>query len=454
MSGGAAVRTAEPQMVTIIPSDSNSAWAFTLDTATDIDSDVGLCMATVTLKATDLKNTITEQTLRLYIDHQAPKATITKVTPYYGYDSGKDKYTVNGTVDVTLSMTDNDQLDSYSYRINGGTPSTPVAVTSPVVSLSIPSINTRLYNDGDLPFTVTLCDRAGNKATVDLSNIIIAQSTDLPEVIVTNLEVETNQALAADNWLLHPYIEGTVTDDDEVASVHIKIDGGTAAIDTTLTDAPGLNGFGKNRSFKLNLNDPPEPLLDGIYQLTATAKDTNSVESDPVVIWFSYDNAAPTLFGNTIPADITRTRTTFSLDGTASDTNALAATGSIRITQSYNGGTPAVLPKVTITPTGSAACTWKALDLPRNPDSLADPAKTDGSQDGTYVYSIIATDRSGKSSTALAKTITFDTIAPVIGEITHPAESGANNLIAGSTTFRGEASDAGTGVTLVQYSLN
>ncbi|HPA11312.1 MAG TPA: Ig-like domain repeat protein, partial [Treponemataceae bacterium] len=455
LSDGGAVRNVET--FTINPSD--SSWAFTLDKLNDIESEDGLCMATVTLKATDLKNTITEQTLRLYIDHQAPKATITKVTPYYGYVAGV--YTVNGTVGATLSLTDNDQLVSYSYTINGGTPSTPVAVTSPVVSLSIPSINTVDYTDDqDLPFTVKLRDRAGNEATVNLSNVIhIDQDTDRPELVVTNLDVETNQALAADNWFSETELKGSLTDDDGIASVSIIIDDGTVPVITTeLTDAPELGGFGKSRNFTLNLNAPPVPnvpLPDGIYRLTAIANDIYSLQSTPVVIWFSYDNAKPVLLGDTGPAGISRTRTTFSLSGTAADTNALRATGSIRITQSYNGGSAHELPAVTITLNpDNTSCTWEALGLPRNPSSLTSSAATDGSHDGTYVYSVIATDRSGKSSTALAKTITFDTIAPVIGEITHPAESGANNLIAGSTTFRGEASDAGTGVTLVQYSLN
>ena len=187
MSGGTAVRTAEPQSFTIVPSDSSPNWAFTLDTVTGITPADGLCMATVTLKATDLKNTITEQKLRLYIDHQDPKATITKVTPYYSYDAGTGTYTINGTVDVTLSMTDNDQLDSLAYTIGTIVTQPEITVSTPVDNRTI-SVNTSsILVPANLPVTVKLRDRAGNTAVISIPDTLcVDQSTDKPVIELSN----------------------------------------------------------------------------------------------------------------------------------------------------------------------------------------------------------------------------------------------------------------------------
>ena len=452
MSGGAAVRTAEPQSFTIVPSDSNPAWAFTLDTATGITPADGLCMATVTLKATDLKNTITEQKLRLYIDHQAPTAIITNVTPYYGYVAGV--YTVNGTVEATLSLTDNDQLVLYSYTINGGTPSTPVAVTSPVVSLSIPSINTLLYTDDqDLPFTVTLRDRAGNEATIDLSTVIhIDQDTDRPTIELSNPgSLAADEAGARDNLIVGSSITGNVADDDGVFSLQLTIyDTDDNPVATKLFTAGEMNGASIRKSFSYTF---PSGFGDGIYRLTLDAYDINSspVASTTSEGWFSYDANPPRIDSwETVPVSVDVISATFTLSGTGSDDYALKDSDQVIVYQSFNGGTAVPLAHAVLTPNGTnTSCDWVAANLPWNFASPGNPAPV-----GEYTYTVTVYDWLNNFTTVETVTVQYDTANPVVTGVTFPAETGVNNYVTGSTDFRGTASDEGTGVAKVECSLD
>jgi hypothetical protein len=370
LSDGVAVRNGET--FTINPSD--SSWAFTLDTVTGITPADGLCMATVTLKATDLKNTITEQTLRLYIDHQAPKATITKVTPYYGYDSGTGKYTVNGTVDVTLSMTDNDQLVSLAYDIGTIVTQPEITVSTPVDNRTL-SVNTSsILVPANLPVTVMLRDRAGNNATISLPDTLyVDQSTDKPVIELSNpASLAADQAGAQGNWITGSVISGTITDDDAIGSLQLNIRNTSGTIVKTRYFAAGdLMGTDRRKvlSYDISAVDANHALADGIYRLELTAVDDSAVASD-VTGWFSYDTTNPELIDvATTPPGLTLTNTGFTLSGKGFDANALRSTNPVVIKQRLGSGEKIPVTGIVYTDKTDQSCTWTLNELPRVPSA-------------------------------------------------------------------------------------
>jgi len=224
ISGGTVIRDDEVQTFTSVPSDADPDWAFTLDTATGMGAPV-VYMAEVYLEATDQQNKQTPQIIRIYIDKEPPHAEITKVEPYYSYDSGTGSYGVNGTIVVTLSMTDNDQLVSLAYNVGTTVTQPATAVATPVDNRTISVVTTAEPDASDLPVTVTLRDRAGNEATISLPDTIhVDQSTDRPVIELTNPgSLAADQASARDNWITGSSITGSIEDDDAVGSLQLTI---------------------------------------------------------------------------------------------------------------------------------------------------------------------------------------------------------------------------------------
>ncbi|HPA11542.1 MAG TPA: hypothetical protein PLV73_12070, partial [Treponemataceae bacterium] len=404
-SGGTIVRNTEPQTITIIPVAENpDTWSFTLDTVTGILTS-GLYMAEVYIEAADLQNKRTPQIIRLYIDKDPPRAEITRVEPYYFYDSGTGTYTINGTVAVTLSMTDNDQLVSLAYDIGTIVTQPETPVSTPVDNRTL-SVNTSsILVPANLPVTVTLQDRAGNNATISLPDTLyVDQSTDKPVIELSNpVSLAADQAGAQGNWITGSVISGTITDDDAIGSLQLNIynTGGTI-VKTRLFTAGDLIGADRRKvlSYDISVADANPALADGIYRLSLTAFDDSAVASDVMEGWFSYDTTNPELIDvDTTPPGLTLTNTGFTLSGDGYDANALRSTNPVVVKQRLGSGEKIPVP-VAITVVDDQNCTWTIENLPRVPTlaGIGGPVALDGSNDGLYEYEITVFDQAGQFS--------------------------------------------------------
>ncbi len=188
-------------------------------------------------------------------------------------------------------------------------------------------------------------------------------------------------------------------------------------------------------------------LSEGTHSLWISAMDTNANMSAPLHHTFGVDTALPVLSGvNTPLADM---NSGFSLSGSVTDTNALASPAVV-ITQTRNGVDPVEIDAIP----GAAIVNgheWSLDNLPRDPLSPADQIDFVPANDGVYEYVITATDAAGKKR-EITRTVTIDTTPP---EIVVENEATLSGWISSpSLPVSGTVNDAGSGVSIVQYSLN
>jgi len=170
-----------------------------------------------------------------------------------------------------------------------------------------------------------------------------------------------------------------------------------------------------------------------------------NISAAPSTRTFVYDTAIPVASITAIPLSQSAL---FSLDGLATDGYGVS---SVSITQ--NG---VALPGLTTGGTAQSR-TFAVANLPRNPASPADPLL----ETGTYVYRVVATDATGKTSTPAEITIKVDITPPNVNEITAPLASppesmsiGVNAISGTAYIFRGNASDADSPISRVWYVIN
>lgn len=176
-------------------------------------------------------------------------------------------------------------------------------------------------------------------------------------------------------------------------------------------------------------------MLEGTHTIEARATDyADLVSAAPDSRTFLLDQSAPT----TTATDPAGASGLFSLGGTASDPNGIQ---SLSITQQKDGGAGTAVP-VSLGP-DLPNRTWTAANLPAG-----------GVDTGVFTYTIVPTDKAGRTGTPVIRTVVMDFDPPAVGAVSDPAADGA--LIFGSTyTIRGSAADIGpSGLKRVEYSLD
>lgn len=414
-----------------------------------LDDDPGVFRVTLQIEASDVNGNSGSIQRRIYIDRSDPAISSFSVDKLVYV--GADPY-ANGEITASVILSDNQEISTASYRINGGT---TTAIAS-LPSVSIP-INTRTYfaGTGTISIAFTLQDRAGNNVTVSRT-IAVDQGTDRPSVTLGNLDGSViTQVAGVNQVLLGNVISGTVDDDDGISSVSLTIRDTTNAIVKNAVPAtlkPGTT----SRGFTYDLTSGI-PLPDGLYSVVVVASDSNALPVTNVAmvpVWFSYDNNPPEL---TCSTPDSFAKAAFQLTGTAYDANALANTA-ITVTQKFEGGT--AIPISANGPTTSDSwANWAIVNLPRIPSagSIGLPAALDGTNDGLYEFVVTATDKAGKT-VQRTRTVRLDTKAAGVS-ITTPT---AGYIIGVNDSFSGTASDpvsatnteTASGVKSVRYSFN
>lgn len=279
---------------------------------------------------------------------------------------------------------------TYTLTLNATTGKYEATVTAP-------SKSSYAQTDHVLGGTVKATDRAGNVTTVDQTHATLGSSLKIrvKEKVAPVISI-TAPSSGAYITNTTPSIEFTVTDADSgVASAKITLDG-TEITSVTKTAVTG--------GYKYTCK-PAAALKDGAHTLSVTATDNDGNTSAAKTSSFTVDTVPPTL-SITAPADeLITNKSTVTVTGKTDDVT------SKPVTVTVNGTA------VTVATDGTFS---KDVTL----------------KSGANTITIIAKDKAGKTTT-VTRTVTLDTVAPVIKSITltpNPVDCGKTFVIAVEVT--------------------
>lgn len=273
-------------------------------------------------------------------------------------------------------------------------------------TVTAPSTSSYNVNDGHYyPVTIKATDQAGNVTTKNDQDATLGESLKLrvkekvaPVITITS---PTASARLTNN---KPQIAFTVTDADSgVNPDTIKITIGATAITTGITKTANGKGFTCTYT-------PTAALADGSNTIKVDASDYDGNAAAQKSVTFIVDTVPPTL-SITAPANnLVTNQAACTVTGTTNDVTSSPCTVTVKL----NSGAAQA---VTVNADGTFS---KALTLVA----------------GSNTITVVSTDSAGKSST-VTRTVTLDTVAPVIKSVTitpNPVDAGKTYVISVEVT--------------------
>lgn len=256
------------------------------------------------------------------------------------------------------------------------------------------------------PVTIKAEDEAGNLETKDAADSTIGASLRLvvkekvaPVIVITS---PTANSLIINN---KPIITWKVTDADsgvDPDTISLTIDSG-AKITAGITKTAITGGYQCTYT-------PSEALADGAHTIKFNASDNDGNAASQKSVAFSIDTVPPTLSINSPTNGLITNQAACAVAGTTND----ITSSPVVVTIKLNNGSEET---VTVASNGSFN---KNLTL----------------ENGENTITIKATDSAGKSTT-VTRTVTLDTVAPVIKSVTlapNPVDAGATYVISVEVT--------------------
>ncbi|MBB5227277.1 hypothetical protein [Treponema ruminis] len=397
-----------------------------------------------------LGGTITEENID---PNNPPKLTVSK--------DGAATTTVNFTTDVTTA-------GAWTY--------------------TIPDFAANNADDGQYVYTLTVNDKIGSDHEFKESITVIVD-TKTPDASIT-APGDGDQFLATNL----PVAKIAYSDDgvgiDTSSSTAIKYIVKNITDSSNVTDVPGTNYSVNNRSATGQATFNSSFNAEGSFTVYAEVEDYLGHKAQTETRTFYYDVAPPTLTETKVGSNGittngleatggtgTESARKFTLEGTVSDSNALYDNGTYHSTgdnvivistnEKLSNGTTRTRTWNIQLESGSTkkSGNWKK-DFIIGSGEGVDTDAENYLPDGTYTFSIKATDVAGKT-TIEARTVKVDTVAPQFGE-EEPSETNTTNVKphvstkvsdadwykTNSLRFEGTASDnGGTGIEKVYYQI-
>jgi hypothetical protein len=346
--------------------------------------------------------------------------TVDTALPTVSFSYPNSGSSLNGLVTARGTASDNAQVATVEYSLNGG--ATYTAVTSDRYSWNF-SFDTRSAAQGGTPgltqgaFTlrVRARDSSGNYSTVATLPLVLDQISDYPVITLTNMDQsKTDSGGAASNLQeTNAKVQGTIADDDwvDATTIEYSVDGGTWSAPTV------VGSSSTNVSFEQSLTG----LADGIHYINLRASDSNdgannrkgglpSVQSTlPLPVYFAVDKSNPVVVINT-PGSLYTTGPV-TLTGTVTDGNR-----SMQVLFSTDGGATYSATGVSGFSSGLGARGWTW-----NGSLAAKP-------DGPFDIKVKGIDEYNKESIADV-IITVDRTGPVMSIITPITSSTVNGPV-------------------------
>lgn len=273
-------------------------------------------------------------------------------------------------------------------------------------TVTAPSISSYNVNDGHYyPVTVKATDEAGNVATKTDADPTLGESLKLkvkekvaPVITIT---APTASARLGNN---KPQIAFTVTDADSgVNPDSIKITIGSTVITTGITKTESGNTYTCTYT-------PTTALADGSNTIQVDAADHDGNAAVQKSVTFTVDTVPPTLSVTAPVGNLVTNQAACTVTGTTNDVTSSPVTLTVKLNTS-------AAQSVVVNADGTFS---KALTLVTGANTIV----------------VVATDSVGKSST-VTRTVTLDTVAPVIGAVTitpNPVDAGKTYVISVSVT--------------------
>lgn len=291
-------------------------------------------------------------------------------------------------------------VKTVQYIFNGQTYNLTYNSTTKKYEATVTAPSKSSYNQTDhvLGGTVKATDQAGNVTTVDQTHSTLGASLKL-RVKEKVAPVISITAPSAGAYITNttPTIEFSVTDADSgvnSGTIAVTIDG-TAISSVTKTAITG--------GYKCTCT--PEALKDGAHTISVTASDNDGNAASAKPSSFTVDTVPPTL-SVTAPTDgLITNKSTVTVTGKTDDAT------SKPVTVTVNG---------TAVTVGTDGAFSKDVSLAK----------------GSNTITIIAKDKAGKTTT-VTRTVTLDTVAPVIKSISltpNPVDCGKTFVIAVEVT--------------------
>jgi hypothetical protein len=267
--------------------------------------------------------------------------------------------------------------------------------------LNAPSVTSFNENtDHQFHPTVVATDEAGNSTTATISEFstlgLRVKEKDAPTISVTY--PAANAFIATSK----PTIKWTVKDTGsgiDTSTIGIKIDSGSV-VTSGITTTAVTGGYSCEYT-------PTAALAEGSHTLTFSVSDNDGNAATAATVTFKIDTVPPTA-NVSAPVDglVTNNRSV------AFNFNTNDATSS-PVTATYQVDSNSAV-EVTVDSSGNGSGT---IELPNT--------------EGSHTIKFVFTDSAGKSTT-VTRTVTLDTVAPVISEITftpNPVDAGATLII-------------------------
>ena len=334
------------------------------------------------------------------------------------------RYEIIATKDGAVQTGKNSPINYWYKKELSGTEVTQTELND------IPVLESKESNNGAWKFTIAVYDKAGNKAEATRSFTVDATNPEL-----TSIDVYPK----ADEDRTSPFtFKGKASDRglSSLSEVKVSLD------KNTWTTAIGT------KEWNTELAIPAE----GEGVVYAKAIDGAGNESAIVEQTFTFDKSRPSVTVTTKSGNPEwATGTNYTLEGTAEDSWLMSSESPVTITQTRGTET------VTLTEVeyDVVAKTWKVEGLPRNADN--NTIASGKIETGTYVYTIVAKDKAGKTSEKEV-TVKIDKDAPTIPKVISPNGNVGINAIAVKTyRFQGNTEDIGssaTGVKQVEYKIS
>ncbi len=277
-------------------------------------------------------------------------------------ESGKTLYT-KGEYSIILNVSDS---NIEQVKVNGGDFVSVDDETGEYLTAEVSA-------DSSVTYTFTSKDKAGNQTT---TSVTVVKDSESPLVAITSPTNNENISTSK--------ITGTVSDNGiGVKAVYYSIGD---SIDYAKANVTGSSWA----CIVPELTDH-----EGSYTLNVYAEDQLGTISEKSVVNFYYDLYKPQLTETSVSNNGLTTNETVTLSGEVSDTNALAVVP-VLVTATVDGEVKSWVPEIT---DGS----WSLVLNGDESDKKLN--------DGSYIFTITATDIVGKTTT-VTRSVSIDTTAP------------------------------------------
>ena len=355
------------------------------------------------VRAGDGLNALRVVSVSLYYDTAAPELTETTI------NTGSQQLT-NGTLTFDGEASDTNELLSLGVSLNGAA-AIPITVElDDSWTYTLPAVN------GDYTLVFTAEDIAGRTTSLTRRALTDVSAPALPVINVFTGSYVTNSLVAS----------GTAADNGAPAS-------GLAVAEYRFNSTGVWSALSGTENWFGTLD--VSALAQGNHTLDVRTTDRAGNVSTEASRSFTIDRADPVLTINAAYTGTVYRSSAFTIDGSVIDTLGLGASP---VSVSIDG------------PSGLVDLSGNPLSYNSGTGAWSQTVPITQGQ-GTYTLTIIAADAVGRSVTA-TRTVIVDTAAPSL-TISNLTE---NQLIQSSSyTISGTAADGtGSGVALVQYSLN